>query len=129
MEPTFQPGDRLMVDPQAYQSEAIRRDDLVVMADPADPERWLLKRVVGIPGDFVRMTHEGIQRRPSRGPRGFDPSDSAVEELEVPFDHVFVLSDRPRRTRDSRQFGPVPKRAVLGRVWRRYFPRVRATEL
>ncbi|MCI4360682.1 MAG: signal peptidase I [Thermoplasmata archaeon] len=119
MEPTFWPGDRLLVDPGAYRTEPVVRDDLVVIADPAQEERRLLKRVVGVAGDHVRVAREGVDRvaRPSGdsapGPEG------ALEELEVPSGHVFVLSDRQQHTRDSRQFGPIPVTSVVGRVWRR----------
>ncbi|MCI4339838.1 MAG: signal peptidase I [Thermoplasmata archaeon] len=127
MEPTFLPGDRLLVDPAAYRTGEVARDDLVVVADPTEPDRWLLKRVVGIPGDFVRVTREGIHRvaRAGEGP----VSDGALEELEVPPGHVFVLSDRPQHARDSRQFGPVPVGALLGRVWRVHAPAGRARSL
>jgi signal peptidase I len=128
MEPTFRPGDRLLVDPLAYVGRSPERNDLVVLTDPANPERWLLKRIVGIPGDFVRVTRGGIERLRDR-PSGAAPPAGALEELEVPADHLFVLSDRPARTRDSRQFGPVHRRVVVGRVWRRYYPRQRAEEI
>jgi signal peptidase I len=126
MEPTFVPGDRLRVDPAAYRTDPVLRDDLVVVADPTEPDRWLLKRVVGIPGDFVRVTREGITRVPRPGGGDPTPSTGALEEFEVPSGHVFVLSDRPQNTRDSRQFGPVRVAAVLGRVWRLYAPASRA---
>ncbi|HEY6239077.1 MAG TPA: signal peptidase I [Thermoplasmata archaeon] len=126
MEPTFRPGDRLLVDPLAYRDEGPTRNDLVVVADPADPARWLLKRVVATAGDFVRVTHGGVERRPIRSPADAPSSGGTLEELEVPPEHVFVLSDRPAHTRDSRQFGSIPRRAVLGRVWRRYYPAHRA---
>ena len=127
MEPTFQPGDRLLVDPSAYQQHDVARDDLVVVADPTSPDRWLLKRVVGVAGDFVRVTREGV-RRVARS--GDAPStDAALEELEVPPGHVFVLSDRPHHARDSRQFGPVPVSMLMGRVWRIVAPSDRARAL
>ena len=119
MEPTFLPGDRLLVDPGAYRTDPVLRDDLVVIADPAREERRLLKRVVGVAGDFVRVTREGIERvaRPT-GETAAAPN-GALEEFEVPRGHVFVLSDRRQNTRDSRRFGPVPVSSVVGRVWRR----------
>ncbi len=126
MEPTFRPGDRLLVDPIAYRDHGPERDDLVVVADPAEPERWLLKRVVATAGDYVRVTQGGVERRRSRTPSDARAPEGALEELEVPSDHVFVLSDRPAHTRDSRQFGSVHRRAILGRVWRRYYPPDRA---
>lgn len=121
MEPEFRPGDRLWVDPTAYRDRAPARGDVVIIADPADLEKRLLKRVVGVAGEFVRVTRDGIEIRPSAGTDA--PGESgALEELQVPAEHVFVLSDRTARTRDSRQFGPIPRETVLGRVWYRYYP-------
>jgi signal peptidase I len=119
MEPTFLPGDHLLVDPGAYRTDPVARGDLVVIADPARSDRRLLKRVVGVAGDFVRVSRQGIQRV-ARPTDDREPApDGALEELEVPTGHVFVLSDRRQNTRDSRQFGPVPVTMVLGRVWLR----------
>ena len=129
MEPTLRAGDRLLLDPLAYREAAPQRGDIVVIHDPAEPERLLVKRVVGTAGDFVRVTVEGAQRMGARTPEGSPIPPGALEELEVPPEHVFVLSDRPTRTRDSRQFGPVPLRSVRGRVWFRYAPAARRGEL
>lgn len=122
MEPALHPGDRLWLDPVAYRTQRPRRGDVIVVLDPADPDRLLLKRVVGTPGDFVRITQAGAQRVPTRSEPGLPPTGGALEELEVPPEHLFVLSDRPTRTRDSRQFGPVPIRSVAGQAWFRYHP-------
>ncbi len=129
MEPGLRPGDRLLLDPLAYRDRAPERGDVVVIADPTAPERLLLKRVVGTPGDFVRITRDGAHRLETPSRPGAAPPDGALEELEVPPGHLFVLSDRPTRTRDSRQFGPVPIASVAGRVWYRYGPRARRGEL
>lgn len=129
MEPALRPGDRLLLDPLAYRDARPRRGDVVVIHDPAEPERLLVKRVVGTPGDFVRITTEGAQWIGARATGVGTPPAGALEELEVPLEHLFVLSDRPARTRDSRQFGPVPMRSVRGRVWFRYYPSARRGEL
>ena len=128
MEPTFRAGERLLVDPAAYKHEPPAHGDLVIIADPAANERRLLKRVIGVPGDFVRVTIDGVERRGAAAPSPGAPP-GGLEELEVPPEHVFVLSDRPTRTRDSRQFGPIPNSTVLGRVWYRYHPPERAGEV
>ena len=127
MEPAFRPGDRLWVDPTAYRERPPARGDVVIIADPADLEKRLLKRVVGVAGEYVRVTRDGIEIRASAGLDGAGEA-GALEELQVPAEHVFVLSDRTSRTRDSRQFGPIPKETVLGRVWYRYYPPDRITQ-
>lgn len=125
MEPALRPGDRLWLDPLAYRASSPHRGDVIVVADPADPARWLVKRVVGVSGDAIRVTLGGAERVPTRSVPGEPPPPGALEELEVPVGHVFVLSDRPQRSRDSRHFGPIPLARVAGRVWFRYAPRER----
>jgi signal peptidase I len=48
MEPTLRPGDWLLVDGQAYRRRGPRTGELVVVADPREPSRWLVKRVRGV---------------------------------------------------------------------------------
>lgn len=121
MTPTLLPGDRLLVDPAAFASASPQRGDIVVLHDPADPERLLIKRVVGVAHDLVRATRHGVAR-PAAASEGPPEDADALEELEVPPGHLFVLSDRSFRARDSRQFGPVPLTAIVGRAWHRYGP-------
>lgn len=92
MLPTLRPGDRLQVDTRAYRDGAPRVGDIVVLVDPADPARWLVKRVSAV-------------------------SSSAGT--------VDVQGDASATARDSRHFGPVPLRALVGRVYRCYYPRGR----
>ena len=95
MRPTLRPGDRLWVDRRAYRYRVPRPGDLVVLRDPADSARWLVKRVAAV------------------GPDG----------------RLTVASDDPSVGRDSRAFGPIAPDAVVGRVYRRYFPAERRGEL
>jgi len=104
MVPALEPGDRLWVDRRAYDRALPRLGDIVVLTDPEDRDRWLVKRVAALPG----MPTPGM----------VTPGDPAL----VPAEHVFVLSDAPEGSRDSRRFGPVPARSVLGEAWFRYAP-------
>jgi len=89
MRPTLLPGDRLLVDRRAYRDRPPRVGELVVLVDPEDLNRWLVKRVSRV-----------------------DPAGGSVE----------VRGDAAEMARDSRRFGPVPARSVIGRVYRCYFP-------
>jgi inner membrane protease subunit 1 len=99
MEPGLLPGDRLYVDTRAYRRKGPARGDIVVVRDPDDPRRWLLKRVAGLPGD--------------RLPGTLAP---------VPTGCLFLLGDRSADSRDSRAFGPVPYHRLVGRATFRYAP-------
>lgn len=107
MTPALAPGDRLLVDRAEYRTKDPHVGEIVVLRDPEDRRRWLVKRVAAtagqpIPGDRV-------------------PGD----DERVPPDCVFVLSDRVRGTRDSRRFGSVALGGIIGRAWYRTAPRER----
>lgn len=128
MEPGFRPGDRLLLDPTAYRTTDPSYGDVVVVEDPFDMERFLLKRIAGLPGDYIRVTAQGAERRTGPADPNVAPP-GALEEFHVPPSQYFVLSDRTYRTRDSRQFGTVARQRILGRVWKRTFPADRAGEV
>lgn len=108
MRPALWPGDRLLVDRTEYRALEPRCGDVIVLADPEDRRRWLVKRVAAVPGE--------------RFPGPAVPGD----EDRVPPRHVFVLADHRAGGRDSRSFGPVPFDWIVGRVWYRTAPAGRA---
>lgn len=56
MEPTLRAGDWLLVDPDAYSRRRPRIGDIVVAADPRQPDRWLVKRVAdALPDGSLRL--------------------------------------------------------------------------
>ena len=86
MTPALSAGERVFVNKAAYLFSRPRPGDLVVVRDPRQPERLLLKR---------------IDRE--AGPRGW-----------------LVLGDNAPGSTDSRQFGPVGRELIVGKVWFRY---------
>ena len=96
MLPLFAPGDRLLIDPSPV--GPLRAGDVIALRDPETEGRLLLKRVARVGGDVM----------------GGDPSLAPGT--------VFVQGDNSARSRDSRQFGPVPRDRVLGVAWFRYAP-------
>lgn len=96
MLPTLLPGDRLLVDRRAYRHRPPRVGEVVVLFDPEDATRWLVKRV-----SLVDATGQTVE----------------------------VRGDAAEMARDSRRFGPVPTRSVVGRVYRCYFPPERRRDL
>ena len=108
MRPTLRAGDRLLVDPTEYRARGPQCGDVIVLGDPDDRRRWLVKRVAALAG------------QPFPGP--VVPGD----DDRVPPQHVYVLADDRTAGRDSRSFGPVPVSSVVGRVWYRTAPTDRA---
>lgn len=123
MEPTLAAGDRLWVEP----ARRVARGEIVVVRDPEDSDRLLVKRVGAIAGDRVYVTRTGVRDVPEAPTQG--PPEDALEEVVVPPRHLFLVSDRPALARDSRKFGPVRVELLVGRAWYRYFPPGRRGEL
>jgi signal peptidase I len=91
MEPAYRAGDRLLVNRLAYRTQGPRPGDAVVLRDPEDPSRLLLKRVAATPP------------APDADPARY-----------------FMIGDNAAASRDSRQFGPVARQAIIGKAWRKY---------
>jgi signal peptidase I len=132
MAPTLSAGDRVLVDKRAYRESPPQRGDLVVFAAPGSRET-MLKRVVAVGGDSVaiedgRLVVNGVVQRE----RYTDPE--AVDSVyfgpaKVHPRHVFVLGDNRANSEDSRSFGAVPQRDVIGRAGARLWPPARWGEI
>ena len=126
MEETLQPGDFIMVNKLAYRLREVRRGDVVIftrsMPDSNTREAYV-KRVIGLAGDTVRLTHEGVwvNARPLPDPPlAKFPTDPVLASQKSPVetvvgpDSVFVLGDNRRNSYDSRYWGCLPVDDVVG---------------
>ena len=124
---TLHDGDRVLVNKLSYRLHDPRRGDVVVLRkfDAATTERDLIKRVVGLPGESVRIAScvVYIDDVPLEEPY-LDPVIQARDgcgndqaETVVPDGQVFVLGDHRGRSSDSRVFGAVPYDLLIGRAF------------
>ena len=120
MAPALLPGDRLLVEPMAARPGGPRARDIVVLRDPNDRDRWLVKRVAALGPSVTHVVRSGVEVRSVEDPRPA-PVD-AIESIPVPAGTIYVLSDAGPGGRDSRTFGTVSIGSVLGVVWWRYGP-------
>jgi signal peptidase I len=126
MEPTLHDQDRLVVNKLAYQMHDPEVGDVVMVRHPNHPEQTLVKRIVAAPGDTIGfqsgvVVRNGVAARDAFIPPEFrSPDDRAA--IVVPDGFYFVLGDHRIASSDSRSFGPVPKKYILGRVQLRWWP-------
>ena len=129
MAPTLVRGDKVLVNVMAYRKRPPQRGDIVYMRDPVRKEETEVKRVVGLPGEWVAIVGGRVYIR--RGRSGWTPLDEPYVKNNiverpmrwfVPEGHIFVLGDNRERSEDSRDWGPVPLDLVIGRVVYRYSP-------
>lgn len=126
MLPTYQPGDVLLVDETAGPDDELGVYVLEVEGESHNP---LIKRLVGMPGRtmaarFHRLFSDDFEVHPRTGTppdtwntdRRLEPRWWLSQPLELKDDEYFFIGDNPPESRDSREFGPVKRESVKGRV-------------
>lgn len=126
MLPTLHDQDRLIVNKLAYRWHRPQIGDIVMVASPEEPDTMLVKRVVAGPGDIVSSVGGRVYRNDVHIPDDFVPAafrsnDTWGPEI-VPRGFFFVMGDHRNNSSDSRAFGPVPERYIIGRVQVRWWP-------
>ncbi|MBI4498254.1 MAG: signal peptidase I [Chloroflexi bacterium] len=127
MSPTLLPDEYVLVDRLAYWFGHPQRGDIVLARHPHRPEMLLLKRVAALPGEQVRCDAAGcwpITRHGGAAGGGGVPA-TGRDTWEVGANEYFLVGDAADLSTDSRQFGPVARRAILGRAWLVYWPTAR----
>jgi signal peptidase I len=126
MMPELYNHERLFINKFVYRFEPIRRFDIIVFHYPLDPSKSYIKRVVGLPGDWVSI-HDGvvyIDAEPLKEP--FLPSSyldhDNYRRTFVAADNYFVLGDHRDDSNDSRVWGTVPRRYIYGKAVFVYWP-------
>ena len=126
MEPGFRDGDCLLVDRSAYGGRSPERGEAVVLSLPHDKQAYL-KRIVGLPGEWVRLESEAVMvdgkaiSEPYLADRSI-PQEFAGTEWHLGLEDYLVLGDIRSDSLDSRRFGPVGVEQIVGPVLFRYWP-------
>lgn len=124
MEPTASDGQKVIVVWAAYWFGEPQRGDVVTFQYPLDPERYLIKRVIGLPGEWVEVTrdHVYINGSPLEEPyiQGFN--SPTYPRTLVGKGSYFVMGDNRNRSTDSRVWGMLPRENITGRAWLVYWP-------
>jgi signal peptidase I len=103
MQPTLEPGRRVLTSSAYWLVGEIQKGDIIVVRSPKD-KSIVIKRVYALQGDVVDFLNA-----PESWPLGSG-------EFRVPENSYYVLGDNKPVSEDSREFGPVPKSQVLGKV-------------
>jgi signal peptidase I len=120
MEPTLVDQDRLIVNKFAYRSGPPRRGDIVMHHYPIKPEKVFVKRVVAQEGDQVRIVDGHVYVNDVALDDSFVLPESRSHDHwgpnVVPEGYYFVMGDRRNNSSDSRHWGFVPKKYIVGRA-------------
>lgn len=148
MEPNFMDGQYLIVNELGYKKtelkignttlfdvepfKELQRGDIVVFRYPLDPSQFFIKRVIGLPGEKIKIQNGQVTIFNQDNPSGFILDESAYLSSDVYTsgdlavqlgnNEYFMMGDNRTQSHDSRAFGAVNKGLVVGKVLLRAFP-------
>jgi signal peptidase I len=148
MDPSFKDGDYLVINEFGYKETSVNipgahlfsigsfkdfnRGDVAVFRYPKNPQQFFIKRVIGLPGETVKIEGGKVFIFNAENPGGFvldesaylpkNLSTSGAVSMTLGEQEYFVLGDNRQFSHDSRAWGPLPKNDVIGRVLIRAWP-------
>ena len=129
MAPNFETGDYLIVDEITYRLSDPQRGDVVVFKYPKDTTQRFIKRVVGIPGETVDVKDGQVSIAKDSEiiilDESYLPDDLKTmgdASITLGEDEYFVLGDNRQYSYDSRAWGIVPRKNIIGKAFLRIFP-------
>ncbi|GER83299.1 MAG: signal peptidase I [Thermogemmatispora sp.] len=128
MEPNLHDKELILVDKWSYLFHAPARGDVIVFVAPPNPSQDYVKRIIGIPGDVITIQGttvivDGVTLHETYvDPRRQGNPYPSFSNRVVPPDSYFVLGDNRAGSSDSRDWGFVPRKNIIGRAALVYWP-------
>ena len=128
MEPNFYDKEYLIIDEISYRFEEPKRGDIVVFRYPNDPRQYFIKRIVGLPGEYIKIADGNVYIYESEDGEGGllderaylgDKKTNGNKEETLEARQYFLLGDNRGSSLDSRTFGGVDRSFLIGKVWLR----------
>jgi signal peptidase I len=126
MMPRLENHERIFINKFVYRFEPIERGDIVVFWYPLDTSKSYIKRVVGLPGEWVKISDGRVYingapvEEPYVPPEYLDHQSYPVTYVEP--DHYYVLGDHRESSNDSRAWGTVDRKFIYGKAVFVYWP-------
>ncbi len=132
MLPNFHNRDYLIVDRISYRANAPKRGDVIVLKFPKDERQFFIKRIIGLPGEQIKLQQGNVYIINSENPQGFMLKEKYLgsqgqtlgrpDIVNLGSSEYYVLGDNRTASSDSRVWGILPKDDIVGKVWLRVFP-------
>jgi signal peptidase I len=126
MSPTLEDHDRLIVNKLAYEIGDPQPGDIVMLYYPINPEKMFVKRVIAKENDMVRIVDGRVHVNDLPLHDDYVPEQYRSHDdwgpTVVPQGYYFVMGDHRNNSSDSRNWGPVPKKYIVGKVKVRWWP-------
>lgn len=129
MYPTFHNGEYLIIDEISYILGEPKRGDVVVFRYPKDPSRFFIKRIIGMPNERIVIKNGEVTVFNKENPDGLKINEPYIkEEFSTTSTDIteeneyFVMGDNRNRSSDSRSWGILNEKLMIGRALVRLVP-------
>lgn len=129
MVPTFQDGQYLIVDEISYRLGEPERGDVVIFRYPKDPSKFFIKRIIGLPGETIDIDGNEVTITNNKNENGMQLSQpylrtvsNSKSHMILDNDEYFVMGDNRPGSSDSRTWGAVERKFIVGRAFLRLLP-------
>lgn len=130
MEPNFGSGNYLLIDELTYRFREPKRGEVIVFKYPENPSTYYIKRIIGLPGETVSIQRGSVKVSDSEGKDidlkedyliyGSQTSGNVTKKLGPT--EYFMLGDNRNYSFDSRSWGPMDKKFIVGIARLRLLP-------
>lgn len=125
MTPNFFSGDYVLVDKVSYYFRPLQRGEVIVFKNPENESEYFIKRTVGLPGEGIVISDGEVYINGKLLGEGYLPKGT-TSNGETGFvlgsDEYFVMGDNRLQSRDSRSWGALREKEVVGLVRARFWP-------
>ena len=134
MLPTFESGEYIFTSKVTYKFRPMERGDVVVFRSPKNPDQEYIKRIIGLPGDQVRIDTGRVYVNEKQVNESYISSTTTLFEggallnnvpITVGDDELFGMGDNRPHSSDSRKFVTIQTSSLIGHVYYRYYKKTR----
>ncbi len=137
MEPNLSPGERIL----SWRFKNIRRGNIIIFKSPNNSKEYYIKRVIGLPGDKITMKNDQLyinhqkqkepylnvfkQLSPELNQQKLTPNFTLKKILhtnQVPANSYFVMGDNRQISEDSRSYGFIKRKDIIGVAFFKFWP-------
>lgn len=124
MEPTLHEGQYLLISKQTHKIWPLKRGDVVVFQYPRNLKKNYIKRVIGLPGEKVKFRNNQLYINDELVPEPWlsRQTQGTSGEWQLGEDEYFVMGDNRNNSSDSRAWGSVNSRLIIGKSLLCYWP-------
>ena len=125
MYPTLQVNDRIMVSKLSYHLSSPHRGDIIVFKFPQDPSRDFVKRLIAVGGETIEIRNSALLINGRPVPENYLPAGLKFDNygpVKVPDGSYFMMGDNRNNSDDSRYWGMMPGKNIIGKAVLVYWP-------